>query len=548
MLRLRDLLSLGLIIIMSASSAAAEACEGIDWTVPLASMNDDRFLACLDAEIQKQDPKLSLKDPEGMTVLHRLAGSMIGADWVDYSLEKISDEDVETVWAAQNKAGKAAVELAFDNVDNPAMLTNALLWNQWLTLDFEPILRRHMQRSESDGLTHTNLAQMIIAGEWYEDAVDSAHSTHQRTASLLVGHPMPKLDLGTIALEPGATCPNTDDDLSQDEVHSCLWEAFDPENPLISDKDGFTILHAAIFDGAGPKAIDHLLYSMSEEDRATILKMRTRDGLSALDLAAAVGQDPRVIPHLVAWGADVNAGFPNTDSGWFRRLPGRALPPARRPLHYAAMRTDDLRFAAMAHLLAMGADVTAQDRTSAHPHAQDLLDLVSDCEAPNVGTGNTAGHLVLRVRACVEWADQEQIDSLLLVMHATKSLFGMRELTVGLFSDKVRQVPNAKGATPLHFAASIPETNLFTIDQLLRIGADTDLKDEDGWTPLLLYAGGGTDPDAFALLLEVSQTACDQRIEGGTLASLLKRNVSLKDAETRDGNFLHNLIEARCPR
>jgi ankyrin repeat protein len=354
------------------------------------------------------------------------------------------------------------------------------------------------------------------------------------------------LEVRHIAPPLGVSCSNNDDEPSLEEVHVCLWEAYDPANPLLTDDRGFTVLHKAVRIGAGPRAIDHLLHAMTEEDREKVLKMRTRDGLSALDIAAAVGSDPLVIPHLVAWGADVNAGFINANDGKFGWLPGRALAPARRPLHHAAMRTDGLRFDAMAYLLAMGADITALDGTSEQQPAQEMLGLTSDCEPQDARTGNTAMHLVLRVRACVEWADQEQIDSLLLVIHATQSMRGLRELTVGRFSNEIRQVPNAQDATPLQLAASLPFTSTFIIDQLLRRGADPDLDDERGWTPLLVYARVGKDPDAFAQLLEASQTACDQNVEGVTLSSMLKQNLDLTDAETFEGRFLHNLVETRC--
>lgn len=66
-----------------------------------------------------------------------------------------------------------------------------------------------------------------------------------------------------------------------------------------------------------------------------------------------------------------------------------------------------------------------------------------------------------------------------------------------------------KGGMPLHWAASIRENHVATLEALVQAGADLNAKDENGLTPLLLAAAAGNDAHAKYLVRQGADIALE---------------------------------------
>ena len=224
-----------------------------------------------------------------------------------------------------------------------------------------------------------------------------------------------------------------------------------------------------------------------------------------------------MVTRLIALGSnpDIERGY-RKESIWNKMNPLQEKM-LTRPIHLAAARTDYLNFAILTRLFAGGANAFLQDEL-----------------------GNTAMHILFKNKK--EYAQIPDITLILIVQDLQKSLFKF----------KIPEPKNLRGTTPLLLAvkhkdnAVNRDAHFYVVNELLAFGANPDTEMNDGWSPLLYYAGFGKDPDIFTILLEASKKACKLEVDGLTIFSLLKDNVKLSKTKNFDDQYPYNLVNEKC--
>ena len=298
-------------------------------------------------------------------------------------------------------------------------------------------------------------------------------------------------------------------DFGLDEFIGC------PEIPFEEyfDADGSNFLHLISRHASDPKLFDVFLGNLDEELRNNLLTTGDRNGLVPLHVAALYNSNPSIITRLIAWGTSPDVPVERKVK-WNEVL---TRDWKKRPVHFAAERGDAFSYDIMLTLLAHGAKPSVQD--------------------PN---GNTALHLLLSK----EVTDTAKISMLLYAHNINAGIIS------AAFSDHTKMPKNAKGATPLLYAVTkklgdssdrYSEESVrhyFMVREFLEFGSNPDSADENGWTPLLLYALRGNDADTFLELLFYSGKACDTVNDDGiTVLAALKKNQSMSSQNVFDGTF-----------
>lgn len=315
--------------------------------------------------------------------------------------------------------------------------------------------------------------------------------------------------------------PETARELSGETMASCV------DYPLHEyfDENGSSFLHILAKESQDPTVIDFFLGTLDEERRLLLLNTKDKDGLKPIHVAAKYNMNASFLIRLVAWGADPNEVVERK----VRLTEIKTREWKERPIHFIAARTDDMGYSMMLTLLALGADPIAQDPV-----------------------GNTPLHIVLA-------SEKAYVPTLTLLLYAQTKQQSWISSRLG---QSVKEPKNNKGATPLLYAvtkklgdkedAYSDESirDFYIILEMLDFGANPDETDQDGWSPVLLYAVQGNDADTFRTLLDYSENACNISTKNGfTVLAALKENNHLATQPVYDGQFdtsVLGLFQKKC--
>ncbi len=310
--------------------------------------------------------------------------------------------------------------------------------------------------------------------------------------------------------------------ISTGEFNFCI---FDEEQEIQWDNNGDHPIHLIAKYGNDAQLIDSLLYKLKDQKGVSIKKDIINsigdEGFTPLQLAAKYTNYPKMITRLIAWGADPDF-VPASEKKSILKNPikktfGEDL--VEKPIHIAASRKDELRGQILLRLISGGADVLAKDKK-----------------------GHTALHKLIETeKESIGIYTDLEMGLLIKAEILQRSIVG--ELTKG---KKMREVKNNGGATPLMYAAE-KNISLSVIEELLKYGADPDIKDDKDWTALLLYSRYGSDANVFELLFEKSDQGCEAQKDGANILSFLKSNKRLSIAMTSGGRSPKAIFKEKCP-
>jgi len=265
---------------------------------------------------------------------------------------------------------------------------------------------------------------------------------------------------------------------TKEEIAKCIEQGAD----LFSrSPGGETPLHWVATHSSEPDIIDLILSRIEEGgQRDDYLKARTKEGKTAIHVAAEIGQDPGVLVRIASWGADVNEPLNPGDSSIFSSVNNwrKGKGKGNTPLHLAISRNNAEPF--VTTLLALGADPNNKDKRGRSP---------------------------LHYEA--EKASDRRLLALLLV----------------------RADPNLEDIddnTPLHLV-STRGTNIDIINYLLKRGAVPDPKNQEGDTPLHLAAAYNESSEVVERLLELTDSPCEKDGKDASPYDYIKQNAFLQN-------------------
>ena len=271
------------------------------------------------------------------------------------------------------------------------------------------------------------------------------------------------------------------------EVQTCLETGARVD---ARDNNGNTPLHWVVRAGSDLAIITVLL------EAGARVSARDKQGDTPLHSAARSSSDPKIIEVLLEAGADVNVW--NEDG--------------TTPLHYAARYNDSP--AIIWTLVEAGADVKAQDGEGTTPLHY----------AARYSANPAIIEALLGAGADAKAQDGEGAIPLLLAVQYNENL-----AIVQLLLESVRSVEAS--LLLLLAAASNPNPEIITL--LLDAGADVNVRNEDGTTPLHYAAGLSDNPGAIIqILLDAGADGAARNLEGNTPWDYAKpRGATFKDKD-----------------
>lgn len=263
---------------------------------------------------------------------------------------------------------------------------------------------------------------------------------------------------------------------TKEEIVKCIKQGAD----LFSrSPSGETPLHWVAIHSSEPDIVDLILSRIEEGDqRDDYLNARTKEGKSAIHVAAEIGQDPGVLVRIASWGADINAPLNPGESSIFSWVKNWRKVKGKTPLHLAISRKNAEPF--VTTLLALGADPNNKDK---------------------------------RGRSPLHYEAEKTSDRRLLALLLVKADLDLEDID---------------GNTPLHLA-STRGTNIDIIDYLLKRSAVPDPKNLVGDTPLHLASAYNESSDVVELLLELTDSPCDKNDKGASPYDYIKQNAFLQN-------------------
>lgn len=517
-----------LCLLPTAVFSNEKECSEINTYDFYTNFNRDLFLDCINYD----DGSIIWKqDADGSIPLFKILGSEGPKDNVISALNHIFDTRNKSQWtsdenlwnhlhAIQDKLGRNTMMIGVEDSSNWEILARLIAYNgdvnHWIEerkeylLDFTSsidgrenfvalLVAMNAESSEKNLKDEVSDIQAILQkGNWAEKVKSVTDNSYKNDDFDCSGENLIE-QIKNLDTEHIEFCASVDADFIND-----------------TDREGNSVLHLVAQYKSNPKLIDSILSNYDEENLTTFVSRTNSSGKTALDVAAEHSKEPAMISRLIAWGSDPNL----SDESWFSNPLKKTY--KTLPLHRAAKRIDGNEGVIMLRLLAGGANAFAQDEK-----------------------GNTALHLLFKSGR----VNSTYVEMILSIQYAQLYL---NEIPF-LERSKAREIQNNKGATPLLYAVA-PEKfpTLSSISVMLKNGASPDTSNELGWTPVLIYAREGKDPDLFALLLKYSKNACEHVITGGKakgsdVQRFLNENTALKNTKTSAGKYTMNVFKEKCP-
>jgi len=534
MLRKLKLFIIGAFWMLGSTAFADQDCSQI---------NTNEFARNLDVKLLKicaQQGEVSLFEMSNRSesiFLQKVIRSTI----ISNDIDSVANNSSSDSWFRQlggiDSSGKSTLQIAVEEARTPEVLLRLLAFDRdesgRTNLDDFDLLAHSLSLEGREDYA----AVLIALGQV---AITESYASSAAKALANPGAYSPKID--PRALKRSETCADSPSDLVRDpfkeaQHNYCAAQVY-AKDPLKTDPYGNTFLHSAIKAGFGSEFIDTFLSNIDEEEggffdggtdnRDRVLASTNVEGFTALGIAAKFSKNPNVITHLIGWGADPNAPQGKVrKQNLFNKI-ALQNPKADRSLHFAALRTDDLRFKMMLRLLAGGASPQSQDTK-----------------------GNTALHLLLR-KSDAQYTEIT-FDEIALLLHVKKPK-QWHSKADDWIKTPITDIYNDAGATPLHLAVARGLDKRSFIE-FLKYGANPDElttpPDNDGSSPaprsaLFDYGNRGNDPDVFRMLLDASENACKVSVRGNSLQAVLASNTALRETKTAESEFAMSLFKKKC--
>jgi hypothetical protein len=305
-------------------------------------------------------------------------------------------------------------------------------------------------------------------------------------------------------------------ELTAAELINC--DSDDLAKVIYNTEDTPYLIHKLAKYNSDPDTLDVFLRELGKDRREQVLNHRNIDNFTAIHTAVKYSDNPSIITHLIAWGADVNEMVydPNNYSIFDRS--------GTRPMHLAAERIDPASFKILLRLIAHGAKIFEKNRD-----------------------GLTAFQKILI-------GDQQYFPKITLMLYAQEKDIWLADYR-GSVAD---QTNKSKNPASLLFLDSFMDKEKKILSgnndyiynvlrEVVRYGAKPDLQGPTGYSALIFYARFGTDADTFALLMSSSQNACSIQAEDGvTVRAAIRGNNILKNSRTKNNQTPNAIYTEKC--
>ena len=506
---MKIILQLIVFLLLSTPAFSVDDCKHFNSVAFFEYFDEEKFYLCLD---QNNGQNIWSKDKSGSIPLFKAIASEIDPTYIDDFFNWISEDQWQDLLQVKDNLGRNSMMIAIEEAPYWQTLSRLISFGGDIFQEVSPDNTILDLAINTEGAEQEVALLSLLGSVPYQE--ENRFNFDENNAILYPQNWAEKSFASFyagVSIEAFQKCSEITEPvilefLKPGELKYCIQN----DDTFLEkiDRFGNTFLHLVATQSSDPTLIDLVFYATDIENRTILASQTNQDGHTALHLAAMKSKNSSVITRLIAWGGDPNFG----EATWLSNpLKTRRL---TMPIHLAAARDDSMAPEIILRLLAGGANSFHEDEE-----------------------GNTALHIVLKRQE----AFPDTIGLLLMAQDYQKSIF----------KRKIPEPQNLKGATPLAYA-SVKNDNYWIIAELISFGADPDIADQEGWTPLLLYAATGTDPDTFELLLINSKDRCEMKVtdgksKGTTVNAALKSNEMLTAQLTAEGKYPMAVFKEACP-